>query len=84
MRVDERDGAMCEVACSRCATVVLVRKNSAAQTSIQWRGRSTEMCAELAERRAKGIHPALVPACESLRSSIDDAVREGRVAVSDG
>ena len=79
MRVDERDGSMTEVACRRCATTVLVRKSSAAQTSVQWRGESTATCAELAERRAAGLHPALVPACEALRESIDEAVRAGHV-----
>jgi hypothetical protein len=84
-RVDERDSASgrqeAEVACRRCATVVGVRKNSLAQTSIQWRGDSTATCTELAERRAAGLHPAQVPACEALRASIDAAVRAGQVPV---
>jgi hypothetical protein len=85
MRVDERDLTpgqdAAEVACCRCATVVRVRKNSAAQTSIQWKGDSTATCTELAERRADGLHPALVPRCESLTASIDEAVRAGQVRV---
>ena len=83
MRVDERDGAWqpYEVSCRRCATTVLVRKNSLAQTSVQWRGSSAETCTELAERRAAGLHPALVPTCEALRGSIDEAVRDGRIPV---
>jgi hypothetical protein len=72
---------MSEVVCRRCATTVLVRKSSVAQTSVQWRGDSAALCSEIAERRAAGVHPALVPACESLRSSIDEAVRAGRVPV---
>ena len=87
MRADERDDtpgwAMHEVACRRCATTVLVRKSSHAQTSVQWRGDSGESCAELAEHRAAGRHPALVPACEALRASIDDAVRDGRLQVAE-
>ena len=87
VRPDERDEApgwgLHQVACRRCATTVLVRKSSRAQTSIQWRGDSAKTCTELAERRAAGMHPALVPACESLRQTIDEAVREGRVPVSD-
>jgi hypothetical protein len=79
MRVDERDGAMAEVACHRCATSVLVRKSSVAQTSVQWRGDAAATCSELAERRAAGLHPAQVATCEALRESIDEAVREGRV-----
>ncbi|MBK5307926.1 MAG: hypothetical protein JJD92_14675 [Frankiaceae bacterium] len=86
MRVDERDIApgseATEVACRRCATTVLVRKNSAAQTSVQWRGDSAATCTELAERRAAGLHPALVPKCESLTASIDEAVADGRVTIT--
>lgn len=80
-RSDERDGVLAEVACRRCATVVGVRKSSAAQTSVQWRGDSAATCTELAEHRAGGLHPALVPACEALRASIDEAVRAGLVPV---
>lgn len=83
MPVDERDAAMHEVSCRRCSTTVLVRKNSPAQTSIQWRTDAGESCSELAERRAAGPHPALVPACEALRSSIDEAIRAGLLEVPD-
>ena len=84
-RVDERDTSRGEaqVACGRCGTVVGVRKNSAAQTSVQWRGDAAATCTELAERRAAGLHPALVPKCESLTASIDAAVRAGQVPVTD-
>jgi hypothetical protein len=81
VRTDERDGAMSEVTCRRCATVVLVRKSSVAQTSIQWRGDAAATCTELAERRAANLHPAQIPSCEALRDSIDEAVRAGRVPV---
>ena len=87
MRPDERDETpgwgLREIACRRCGTEVLVRKSSVAQTSVQWRGDSAQLCAELAEQRARGVHPALVPACESLRQSIDEAVREGLLEVAD-
>jgi hypothetical protein len=79
MRVDERDGATTEVVCHRCATTVHVRKSSLAQTSVQWRGESWATCAELAEKRAAGQHPAQVPTCTALRASIDQAVRDGKV-----
>ena len=84
-RVDERDVARqeAEVACRRCGTVVGVRKNSLSQTSIQWRGDSASTCSELAERRAAGLHPALVPKCHALTESIDEAVGAGQVPVSD-
>ena len=87
MRADERDTApgwdLHEVGCRRCGATVLVRKSSVAQTSIQWTTQAQQTCAELAERRAAGTHPALVPACESLRASIDEAVREGALQVTD-
>jgi len=84
-RVDERDAARQEadVACRRCGTVVGVRKNSLSQTSIQWRGDAASTCTELAERRAAGQHPALVPKCQALTESIDEAVSAGLVPVSD-
>ena len=83
-RVDERDVSRQEsdVACRRCGTVVGVRKNSASQTSIQWRGDAATTCNELAERRAAGHHPALVPKCEALSASIDEAVAEGRIPIT--
>jgi hypothetical protein len=85
VRVDERDTARdeAEVSCRRCGTVVGVRKNSVSQTSIQWRGDSAATCAELAERRAEGLHPALVPKCGALTESIDEAVRAGLVPVNE-
>jgi hypothetical protein len=84
-RIDERDAARQEadVACRRCGTVVGVRKNSLSQTSIQWRGDSAATCTELAEQRAAGLHPALVPKCRALTESIDEAVRAGRVPVDE-
>jgi hypothetical protein len=84
-RVDERDVARREadVACRRCGTVVGVRKNSLSQTSVQWRGDSASTCTELAERRAAGQHPALVPKCQALTESIDEAVQAGLVPVDE-
>jgi len=85
VRRDERDEgrSMQEVACGRCGTAVLVRKDSFAQTSIQWRTDPGQSCAELAERRAAGVATARVAACESLRASIEDAVASGRLVVGD-
>ncbi len=71
------------VACRRCATTVLVGKHSLAHTSIQWRGDAGALCEELAARRAAGERTALVPVCESLRASIEEAVREGSLPVPD-
>lgn len=77
------DRPMREVVCRRCATTVLVLKNSLSQTSIQWLGDAGSTCAELAEKRAQGLHTAMVPRCEALQISIDQAVHEGRLEVLD-
>ena len=78
---DERDSTMQDVSCGRCGTSVRVRKNSFAQTSIQWHTDPGESCAEMAAQRAAGRPTALVPACESLRDSIDAAVAAGVLVV---
>lgn len=75
---DDRHGGMCEVRCDRCAAVVRVAKFSPEHTSVQWTSDATAACAEFAGRRH-----ALVRTCESLRESIDRAVREGRLEVSE-
>ncbi|GAC1612032.1 MAG: hypothetical protein NVS3B26_30910 [Mycobacteriales bacterium] len=75
------DRPMRELACARCGTTVLVRKNTAAQTSIQWLADAGEACAELAQQRAAGRTTALVLGCGALRRSIEDAVHEGRLEV---
>jgi hypothetical protein len=69
-----------EVACRRCGTAVGVRKNSLAQTTVQWLG-DTSSCEELAARRSAGEHTARVSRCEALRESIEAAVEAGVVRV---
>lgn len=70
------------IACDRCGTEVLVRKFSYRHTSVQWRGDAGEECAEFraaadaGERRMIDVHT-----CQALRSSIERAVLDGRVAV---
>lgn len=84
VRSDERDQRrMQEVSCRRCGTPVAVRKNSAAQTSVQWLSDAGETCPELAARRAAGESSGRVSTCESLRSSIERAVQDGTVEVGD-
>ena len=72
-----------EVSCRRCATTVLVRKNTPQQTSIQWLTDAGQTCTELAAMRAAGLPTGRVAGCTALRESIDDAVREGRLEVLD-
>lgn len=68
------------VSCEACGTEVLVRKNSLTQTTVQWTG-PTQDCPELRARREAGEDTARVAHCEQLRTSIDEAVAAGRVAI---
>ena len=60
--------------CSRCGTQVLVSKNSAVQTSIQWEAASST-CPLRAEL-------AVGDTCPELSDSIRDAVLSGRLEVA--
>lgn len=83
------------VACETCDTRVLVRKTSMRQTSIQWTTDASTSCREFAERRAalraangsSNGHgrpaPMLMDTCRRLRSSIEQAVRDGLLEVPD-
>jgi hypothetical protein len=78
---DERPWRYAPVACGRCGTSVQVTKFSLQHTSIQWSGESVLRCAEFTAKAAEGGTSALVATCASLRASIDDAVRDGRVEI---
>ena len=77
------DRLMSELSCRRCATTVLVRKNTRTQTSVQWLADAGETCTELAGSRAAGKPTGLVSGCTALRESIEDAVDDGRLCVLD-
>jgi hypothetical protein len=79
---DERHAALREVACDRCAAVVLVTKFSPQHTSVQWSREAVQACAEFSAREAAGERSALIDTCASLRDSIDRAVAEGRLEVT--
>ncbi|MFC9978426.1 hypothetical protein [Gordonia sp. NPDC127522] len=68
------------LACRRCGTGVLVKKNSLAQTSVQWGDSSS--CVELG-RIADVNERARYAGCSYLRDSIDEAVRARLVEVPD-
>jgi hypothetical protein len=83
-RADRRDqltGGLSPVRCAVCAATVLVRKNSAAHTSVQWTAAAVTGCAEFAGARAEGRDSALVEGCHTLTRSIERAVHDGVVAV---
>lgn len=71
------------VACTSCATEVLVRKASRVHTSIQWQSSPVRSCPEFATRVAAGEVSARIDTCPRLRESIERAVATGAVAVPD-
>ncbi|MER7076891.1 hypothetical protein SAMN02982929_00918 [Saccharopolyspora kobensis] len=66
------------LSCRSCGTCVLVKKNSAAHTQVQWTT-DTDRCAELAQHPA--ADRASVLTCLQLRDSIETAVRRGELQV---
>lgn len=67
--------------CRACGTCVLVKKNSINHTSIQWTTNAAGSCPVFA---GADRPTALLDTCPKLSDSIDDAVREGTLAVADG
>ena len=80
-RQEYLEGGFAELSCARCDALVRVRKSSAQQTSVQWTRRATQACDVLASHAADGQPTALIPACPSLRESIEQAVRDGHLGV---
>ena len=87
VRVDARlsDCPLVSVACRRCGSIVLVRKSSWNQTSVQWNADASARCLErrgiqnLAAHSGRGVFLA----CSALTESIVEAVRDGDLPVVD-
>ncbi|CRK59605.1 hypothetical protein [Alloactinosynnema sp. L-07] len=75
------DGGLVPLVCARCATRVLVKKTSVRHTSVQWTSPPAETCPEFAAAVAGGTLSALVDTCWTLRESIEQAVRDGKLEV---
>ena len=69
------------VTCARCGTEVLVKKNSAKHTSVQWTSDAVASCPEIAGQVGTGERPGQVLGCSALKASIQDAVRTGVLTV---
>jgi len=67
-----------EVACLDCLARVGVKKNSEHHTSIQWTTEARQQCPELARHTTPRD---IKEACPRLLSSIDAAVRDGRIPI---
>ncbi|MFG2885125.1 hypothetical protein ACGFYV_23005 [Streptomyces sp. NPDC048297] len=71
------------VECATCGNQVLCEKFSMAHTSVQWTAEAVVVCAEFRDRVPQGGNTARIRTCQGLRDSIDLAVEEGRLEVSD-
>lgn len=70
--------------CHECGTAVLVEKFSIPHTSVQWLSDATSACPRIAKATADGeggLCGTTGLSCSSLRNTIDDAVREGRIEI---
>lgn len=74
LQQDERPAPSFEVACQRCATAVLVKKNSLAHTVVQWTEPS-EKCIGMTHVETQPIPET----CVYLRASIEAEVRAGNL-----
>lgn len=70
-----------ELPCLDCQARVMVHKNSAHHTSIQWTQKAVADCATFAGlSRQDGGRP-IHSGCPRLAASIEEAVREGAISV---
>lgn len=69
------------VACAHCGTEVLVKKNSAKHTSVQWRSDPASSCPEFAAAVAAGTLSAQYLGCPRLKASIAAAAEAGDLLV---
>ncbi len=69
------------VSCLDCLAVVAVKKNSEHHTSIQWSSEALAECAEFTRMAAQPSGRPVHAACARLRSSIDQAVRDGDLEI---
>jgi hypothetical protein len=81
-RPDERRFWYCPVECAGCGAVVRAAKFSVQHTSVQWDVAAVRRCAEFARRAAAGEQTPLIERCDTMRASIENAVREGRLPVA--
>jgi hypothetical protein len=75
------EARMVEVACLDCLAKVRVKKNSDHHTAIQWTADALDHCAEFRKAASQPEGRPIWSACSRLRSSIDQAVRDGKIEI---
>jgi hypothetical protein len=71
------------VSCSRCATRVMVKKNSARHTSVQWTSDAAASCPEIGAQVSAGARAGQILGCSMLKQSIEDAMAGGALTLPD-
>lgn len=79
---EQLEDGLTGIVCDHCAAEVRVKKNSPAHTSIQWTSAAVRACPRLAGQVAELGTSALVGGCDLLRECIEQAGREGRIAIT--
>jgi hypothetical protein len=71
------------VSCSRCATRVLVKKNSPRHTSVQWTSDAAASCPEIGAQVSAGARGGQILGCGMLKQSIEAAIVAGVLSITD-
>jgi hypothetical protein len=75
------EARLVEVACLDCLAKVRVKKNSEQHTAIQWTAEALDHCAEFNRAASQPEGRPIHTACSRLRSSIEQAVKDGAVEI---
>ncbi|HET6153616.1 MAG TPA: hypothetical protein VFE15_11695 [Marmoricola sp.] len=75
------EARLVEVACLDCLATVRVKKNSEQHTAIQWSAEALDHCAEFNRASSQPEGRPIRTACSRLRSSIEQAVKDGAVEI---
>lgn len=75
------EARLVEVACLDCLATVKVKKNSEQHTAIQWDAEGPSRCAEFQRAAAQPEGRPIWSSCSRLRSSIDQAVKDGAIEI---
>ena len=75
------EARLVEVACLDCLAKVRVKKNSEHHTAIQWSSEALDHCAEFQRASSQPEGRPVYLACSRLRSSIEQAVKDGTIEV---
>ena len=87
VQIDNRlsDSPMAPVGCRRCGAVVLARKSSLSQTSVQWNAEASARCLQRRDpdNSIGYSRRGVFLGCSALADSILDAVGDGDLPVVD-